>query len=122
MDRFWIGLGALAGLVAVAAEAAGAHALQGLDAPALAMFHTAAQMQLWHALALLFTGIWAARGGGVLAHLAGAAFALGTLLFCGALYALALRGLRLPEVAPTGGSLLMLGWLLLFVSALRRPR
>jgi uncharacterized membrane protein YgdD (TMEM256/DUF423 family) len=40
------------------------------------------------------------------------------MLFCGAVYTLALAGLRLPMLAPIGGSLLMLGWALLAASAL----
>jgi len=116
MQRLWIGLGSFYGLIAVAMAALAAHAL---PAAALPMVRDAIQMQGWHALALLFTGLWAARGG-TPAHLAGAAFALGTLLFCGAIYSLALAGLRLPMVAPVGGTLLMLGWALLGVSALRR--
>ena len=41
------------------------------------------------------------------------------LLFCGAVYALTIVGLHLPILAPLGGTLLMLGWALLGVSALR---
>jgi uncharacterized membrane protein YgdD (TMEM256/DUF423 family) len=84
------------------------------------MVNSGVQMQGWHAPALVLTGIWAQRGG-LVAHLAGAAFALGILLFCGAVYSLALRGVSWGLVAPTGGSLLMLGWVLLGLSALR-PR
>lgn len=116
MDRIWIGLGALAGLLAVAMAAAAAHL--ALAPPALAMLREGVQMQGWHALALVATGIWAARGGR-LAHLAGLAFALGLLLFCGTVYALALGGPHLGLLAPTGGWLLMAGWALLGLSALR---
>ena len=91
-----------------------------LPAAGQQMVRDAIQMQGWHALALLFTGLWATRAG-IPAHLAGAAFALGTPLFCGAIYFLALADLRLPLVAPTGGVLLMLGWALLAFSTLRRP-
>ena len=117
MQRLWIALGSLYGLIAVAMAAVAAHA--ALDAAQQQMLRDAIQMQGWHALALLFTALWAARGGS-LAHLAGAAFALGALLFCGAIYALALAGLRLPMVAPVGGTLAMLGWVLLGLSALRK--
>jgi uncharacterized membrane protein YgdD (TMEM256/DUF423 family) len=117
MTRLWIVLGAITGLTAVAMAAAVAH--ERLDADAIQWVRDALQMQGWHALALLFTGLWAARGG-LAADLAGAAFALGVLLFCGAVYALALFGLHLPMLAPIGGSLLMLGWLLLGISALTR--
>jgi uncharacterized membrane protein YgdD (TMEM256/DUF423 family) len=120
IGRLWIGLGSIIGLGAVAMAAAAAHALpNNLDAASLEMVRSALQMQGWHAPALLFTGLWAPRGG-IAAHLAGAAFVAGLLLFCGAVYALALFGLRLPAVAPVGGTLLMLGWLLLGLSALRR--
>jgi uncharacterized membrane protein YgdD (TMEM256/DUF423 family) len=53
-----------------------------------------------------------------LPHLAGAAFALGLLLFCGGVLA-AVAEVRLGPVAPVGGSLLIAGWLLLLLAALR---
>jgi uncharacterized membrane protein YgdD (TMEM256/DUF423 family) len=121
MQRVWIALGALAGLTAVAMAAVAAHGLGGLDAGALAMVRSAIEMQGWHALALLACGLWAPRGGR-LADWAGAAFALGIALFCGGVYALALFDVRLAMVAPVGGTLLMLGWLLLGVSAMAAGR
>ena len=117
MERVWIGLGSLLGLLAVGMAAATAHLLAD---PAAAIAGRAVQMQGWHALALVGTGLWARRGG-LPAHLAGAAFALGTASFCGAVYALALGGVHLGPLAPVGGTLLMLGWALLGLSALR-PR
>ena len=120
--RVWVGFGALVGLGAVAMAATAAHALpKRLDAASLEMVRSALQMQGWHALALLFTGLWAPLGG-IAAHLAGAAFVAGLLLFCGAVYALALLGVHLPAVAPIGGTLLMLGWLLLGLSVFRRGK
>ena len=118
MQRVWIGLGALAGLGAVAMAAVTAHALP--DEAARAAAASGVQMQGWHALALLGTGLWAPRGGW-LANLAGAAFVLGLLAFCGAVYALAFAGIHLGPLAPIGGTTLMLGWLLLGLSALH-PR
>jgi uncharacterized membrane protein YgdD (TMEM256/DUF423 family) len=118
MQRLWMGFGALAGLLAVAMAAATTHALT--DEAALRVAASAVQMQGWHALALLATGLWAPRGG-ILAHLAGVAFALGLLAFCGALYALAFSGLHAGPLAPVGGTMLMAGWLLLGLSAIR-PR
>lgn len=116
--RGWVALGALAGLMAVAAAAGAAHLpVEAGEARAIA---SAVQMQGWHALALLGCGLWGAQGGR-LAHAAGGAFALGMLLFCGTVYAGALGGPRLGVLAPVGGGLLMLGWALLGLSALRRP-
>lgn len=122
MTRLWIGTGAVAGLLAVAMGAVAAHALAGMPPDRVRMAGSALQMQGWHALALLFCGLWAPRAGR-LADWAGAAFLAGLILFCGAVYALALGRIATGPVAPIGGTLLMLGWLLLTVSALRRsPR
>ncbi len=118
MHRIWIALGSLAGLSGVAMAAYAAHGLPGrLDPAGLEMVRSGVQMQLWHALALVLCGVWAAGRGGALTYLAGAAFVLGILGFCGAVYALALAGIRLPAVAPAGGLLLMAGWALLGFSA-----
>lgn len=115
MQRIWIGLGGLAGFAAVAMAAVAAHVV----APdARGIVASGVQMEGWHALALIGTGLWEPRGGR-LADAAGFAFSLGILLFCGALYSLALGGVPLGPVAPAGGTLLMIGWLLLGASALR---
>ena len=118
MQRIWITLGSLAGFGAVAMAAFEAHGLARLDATALHMVDSAVRMQGWHALALLAAAMWVPRGGR-LADAAAAAFALGMLLFCGAVYAQGMTGVSWGIVAPTGGTLLMIGWLLLGVSALR---
>jgi uncharacterized membrane protein YgdD (TMEM256/DUF423 family) len=81
------------------------------------MVRSALEMQGWHALALLGCGLWAPRGGR-LADCAGAAFAAGIVLFCGAVYAQGLFGMRVGMAAPVGGTLLMLGWLMLGASAM----
>jgi len=118
MQRLWIAAGGIAGCLAVAMAAVAAHALGGLPADRVGMVESAIRMQGWHGLALLFCGLWSPRAGR-LADAAGAAFLAGLVLFCGAVYALALGGVATGPVAPTGGVLLMLGWLLLAVSAVR---
>jgi uncharacterized membrane protein YgdD (TMEM256/DUF423 family) len=51
---------------------------------------------------------------------AGGAFALGTLLFSGSLYGLALSGIRtLGMITPLGGAAFIVGWLSLGLSVLR---
>jgi uncharacterized membrane protein YgdD (TMEM256/DUF423 family) len=116
MQRIWIGLGSLAGFGTVAMAAFAAHGIA--DPASLRIVNSGVQMQGWHALALLAAGLWAPRGGR-LADAAGAAFAVGSVLFCGAVYSLALAGVSWGFLAPTGGTLLMIGWLLLGVSAVR---
>jgi uncharacterized membrane protein YgdD (TMEM256/DUF423 family) len=117
MHRLWLALGAIYGLGAVALSAWAAHAAPASAQPALGY---GLQMQGWHALALLATGLWAERRPGWLVQAAGAAFALGLLLFCGGVYAGSIFGTSLGRAAPTGGTLLMLGWALLLAAALRR--
>lgn len=120
--RIWLAAGALFGLLAVAAGAAGTHALRdALDADALRVFETAARFQMYHALALLAVGLLAIRRRSLALNVAGALFALGTPLFSGSLYALALSGVGvLGAVAPVGGVCLMAGWAALAIAALRR--
>jgi uncharacterized membrane protein YgdD (TMEM256/DUF423 family) len=119
MHRLWFCLGALGGFGAVLASALVAHlGYRFLDPMRLDMVDRALTLQGWHALALLATALWAERRGGLLPHLAGAAFVAGTLLFCLSVYAVALRGWHIGPTAPLGGLLLMLGWLLLALSAL----
>lgn len=116
--RVWVGIGALYGLVAVGASALAAH--MKLDPAALRAIASAAQINAWHALALLFCGVW--RPGWFL-HAAGACFTLGVLLFCGSIYAEAF-GHHWQIVgsygAPLGCGVLMVGWALLTVSAMAR--
>jgi len=117
MGRLWIALGAVAGLLAVGLAALAAHGMASIGPERLTMLQTASQMQGWHALALLFCGLWAPRAGW-LADAAAAAFALGILLFCGAVDTLAIANVSLGVLAPVGGTLLMVGWALLLASAL----
>lgn len=123
MERIWVGFGALAGLSMVGLSAYAAHGLAGTAPGIVANVQTGLQMQGFHALALVMTGLWARRGG-VLAHLAGLSFLVGIVLFCGTLYQPIgpgwLRAIRIPALAPAGGVALMAGWLLLGLSALRR--
>lgn len=109
--------GAGVGLLAVAAAAGSAHG--GIDPARLRTVAAAAQMLGWHGLALFGCGLWGARGGR-LTHVAGSAFVSGLLLFCGAVYLPLFGGPSLGMAAPVGGALLMLGWAVLGISALRR--
>jgi uncharacterized membrane protein YgdD (TMEM256/DUF423 family) len=121
MQRVWVVFGALAGVTAVAMAALAAHGFSWLEPAALQSVRNAVEIQGWHALALLACGLWVPRGGR-LADWAGAAFVAGIVLFCGAVYSVALFGVPLGMMAPLGGTLLMLGWLLLGLSALVAPR
>ncbi len=115
--RLSIIAGALLGLTAVAMQAALAHTLPArLDEASLALVRTAAGMQLWHAIILVVCALIPGRA----ASLAGAAFLAGTVIFCFTLYTHALLAFPLLSgAAPVGGTLLMLGWLLLAFAGFR---
>jgi uncharacterized membrane protein YgdD (TMEM256/DUF423 family) len=119
MDRLFFGLGSVSGLVAVAAGAFGAHALRDRLSPEyLAVFETAARYQMYHALGLLAAAWAVTRWPGARVLWAGWLFVIGTVLFSGSLYALALTGTRwLGAITPLGGVALLAGWLCLALSA-----
>jgi uncharacterized membrane protein YgdD (TMEM256/DUF423 family) len=119
MDRLFFSLGAWSALLSVGAGAFGAHALRTrLSAEYLAVFETAARYQMYHALGLLAVAWAVSRWPGGMAQWAGWLFVLGTVLFSGSLYALALTGTRwLGAVTPLGGVAFLLGWLCLALSA-----
>jgi uncharacterized membrane protein YgdD (TMEM256/DUF423 family) len=119
MDRLFFGLGAASAFIAVAAGAFGAHALRARLSPELlAVFETGARYQMYHALGLIAVGWAVARWPGSLTHWAGWLFVVGTLLFSGSLYALALSGVRwLGAITPLGGVAFLVGWLCLVVAA-----
>jgi uncharacterized membrane protein YgdD (TMEM256/DUF423 family) len=121
MDHLFFRLGAGSALMAVAAGAFAAHALRDQLAPAsLAIFETAARYQMYHALALLAVAWAATHWPGTLPRWSGWCFVVGTILFSGSLYALALSGIGwLGAVTPLGGVALMLGWLCLALAATR---
>lgn len=121
MDRTFAALGALSAAVAVAAGAFGAHALKGhLSPDDLAIFETGARYQMYHALALLAVAWAATRWPGGAVSTAGWLFVVGTLLFSGSLYALALSGVRwLGAVTPLGGLAFLAGWVCLAIGAWR---
>jgi uncharacterized membrane protein YgdD (TMEM256/DUF423 family) len=105
---------ALMGAAGVALWAMAAHRAGGES------LVTSAQFLLIHACAVL--GLTACRKQGLIhdriASVASAVLILGTVLFSGDIAARVLAGGRLfPMAAPVGGSLLILGWLMVGVSA-----
>jgi uncharacterized membrane protein YgdD (TMEM256/DUF423 family) len=122
MDRPFALFGALSGFVAVACGAFGAHALKARLTPdQLQIWETAARYQMYH-VAPLFVVAWLCSSGPCpWAERAGWAFLLGTFLFSGSLYALALTGVRsFGAVTPLGGVALLAGWLMLALAVRQR--
>jgi uncharacterized membrane protein YgdD (TMEM256/DUF423 family) len=122
MDRNFLLIGALCGLLGVAFGAFGAHALRSRLSPEmLTVFETAVRYQMYHALALLLTAAAIGRiGDARLLIVAGWFFTAGIVLFSGSLYGLALTGVTgLGAITPIGGLAFLLGWASLIIFALR---
>ena len=114
--QIFVLLAGLMGAAGVALAAASAHAAPG------AGLDSAGYLLLFHAPAILAL-VLAHQLGLVLRPLgliAAAAFVLGATLFAGDLTLRAFAGGRLfPMAAPTGGLILILGWLLVAAAAVR---
>ena len=126
MSINWTSTGAVFGLLGVALGAYGAHGLEKVvEAPeALEWWDTAVRYHLVHAVLLVLVGLARLQSARSSLGFAGACLALGTLVFSGTLYAMALGAPRwLGAVTPFGGLALMIGWGALAVAArsLARP-
>lgn len=117
-SRFLL-LAAIFGFIGVAMGAFGAHGLKAvLSDYQLDIFKTAVQYQMWHALLLLAIALmppqkWLCWAGWCLV--------IGTVLFSGSLYALAISGLRwLGMITPLGGVAFLMAWALLARAAIQQ--
>lgn len=124
MDRVFITIGALSAFIGVAAGAFGAHPLRDrLSAAMLQTFQTGVTYQMYHALALVGLGILLGRfsvDGSPWMTAAGWLFVVGTLLFSGSLYLLALTDTTwLGAITPLGGVAFLAGWALLALGVWR---
>jgi uncharacterized membrane protein YgdD (TMEM256/DUF423 family) len=114
MSRLFLVIAALLLAVATALGAYASHSLGSVLEPrALATFETGVDYQFYHALGLFGLAVLIDRypGSRGLA-IAASLVALGTTLFCAGVYASSLAGPGwLRSLAPTGGTVLILGWL-----------
>lgn len=147
----WLFLGAVLSGLAVAAGAFGAHGLDRrfhqkyagnqyhkkvvidgtetvvatvpLAEKYLADFKTGAEYQMYHGLALLAVGLLAASRPSRGLTIAGCCFLAGCCGFSGGLYIYTLANVKWVGmiVVPLGGTLFLIGWCALAVSALSRP-
>lgn len=111
-------LGSMLALSAVLFGAFGAHALREILSAqdSIQTWETAVRYQMWHALALILLSMIPEPQS--MPKMAGPYFMIGSLLFSGSLYGLALDGPKwLGPLTPLGGLCLMIGWLLLAYSS-----
>lgn len=122
MARIFILIAAISGFLSVSIGAFAAHGLKKTLTPELIdVVKTGVQYQMYHALALLIVALLlmqkpAASG----LKASGWAFILGSLMFSGSLYALAMGAPRwLGPVTPLGGLCFLVGWVLLAITGWR---
>ena len=122
----WIRIGAVLGFLGVGMGAFGAHGLSDRlkSLGTAANFETAAQYQMYHALALVAVGLLSLAGRTEKAlSVAGWGFLVGTIIFSGSLYILSLTGIkRFGAITPIGGVALLIGWLALAIASGRTSR
>lgn len=122
MRHYWLLIAALSGFFCVAFGAFAAHGLaRTLSPDALGWIDTGLQYQMFHSLAILVVAClpadFAARR---VIRFSVLAWTLGIILFSGSLYALALgAGRFMVWLTPLGGTLFLIGWLLLAYGSLR---
>jgi len=119
----------LFGAAGVALGAFGAHALRAslTELGTRDRWETAVFYQLVHALALLGAGAWIRSGrdsSAVLLGWAARCWVVGTILFCGSLYALSVTTnaplwFKIP-VPPLGGIAFVIGWLCVAAAAVAK--
>ncbi len=114
----WCLLGALSAGLAVVLGALGAH-WGGESEAARGWIETAQSYHMPNALGLILIAVLTLLRPGLLLTLAGLGLLVGSLCFSGGLYLQGFDLLRLGPVVPLGGSLLILGWLLLAAHAIR---
>lgn len=129
MHKPYMVLAAVFGGLAVALGAFGAHGLEKItgDPAILESFRTGVQYQMYHALALLATGIMAPHFTNRWIRWAGTCFITGIILFSGSLYLLTF--IKIQEsggaqvagpMTPLGGMFFIAGWLFLLVAVLKK--
>lgn len=121
---FWIQVASVAGFLAVAMGAFGAHGLKKIRTPEeLEPYKTGVLYHLVHVPVLLQIGFYEARVSDHDVDLVGSVFVLGMVLFSGSLYLLTLtKKKKLGAITPIGGVALLVGWVLLAVLLAKAPR
>jgi uncharacterized membrane protein YgdD (TMEM256/DUF423 family) len=124
MAKLFLVVGALLGGSAVGAGAFSTHALRAaISDSALSLIKTAAQYQMYHALALLAVGLLYLhkKQHSLALNVSGCALITGALGFSGSLYGLGGLGADSPVwiglLTPIGGLFLLIGWSALAIAA-----
>lgn len=117
MRPVFVTLGSFSALTGVGMGAFGAHGLKAVISPEMmAIYQTAVNYQMWHALGLLAIGIIHQQMPDRMISWAGWFMFTGIVIFSGSLYLFAILNLPwLGMITPFGGACFLLAWLLLSI-------
>ncbi|WP_420577845.1 DUF423 domain-containing protein [Ekhidna sp.] len=122
MQKLFLIISSISGMLAVALGAFGAHALKNKlqSEGTLDTYQTAVQYQFYHTLALLAIAFLMTKYQSQWLNYAGYSMTFGILIFSGSLYILCFTGMKwLGAITPIGGLLFIAGWVCLLMTALK---
>lgn len=127
MHKGFIKVAAILGALSVALGAFAAHSLkQHISDDAVNIFETGVRYQFYHVFALLAVAIFYKDLNKKFISWSGLLFIIGIILFSGSLYILTyIKGVVVPgynwvgAFTPVGGLCFILGWIFLFISAVK---
>lgn len=122
MNKLFLLAGSVLGMLGVGLGAFGAHAFKAMleSTGRLDTYETGIKYMFYHALALVLVGILAKDFTAKTLTYSGYSFIFGTIIFTGSLLLICFTGIKIfGAVAPIGGTLMLLGWALLFYTVLK---
>ena len=130
MKRIYIIAGVSFAAIAVMLGAFGAHALKAkLPTDMLQVFETGVRYQMYHSLALIFTGMLSEKIISNSVRYAGNLFIAGIFLFSGSLYLLSTKEIFgggslnfLGPVTPLGGLCFLAGWIMILYAVVKNKQ
>ena len=118
MQKIFLSLAGILGLISVAIGAFGAHGLKSIleQNNRLENFETAVKYQFYHVFALIAVSLLMDKYSERIMVYAGYSFIIGIIIFSGSLYILSLTNVsKWGAVTPIGGLLLIVGWVLMII-------
>lgn len=119
--KLFLLMGIFNGMIAVALGAFGAHGLEGkISEKSIEIWEKAVHYQMFHATALLATGLITAKHQAASITASGWLFFIGIVIFSGSLYIYAMTSVKaFAIVTPIGGVAFIAGWIMLAIYTMK---
>ncbi|WP_411349498.1 DUF423 domain-containing protein [Paenibacillus sp. WLX2291] len=121
MQRTYIIIASILGMIGVIFGAFGSHILEPIIGARIETFKTGVEYHFVHTLAVLLVALLAGQlGESRLLRWSAMLFVIGIVFFSGSLYVLCITGVKvLGAITPIGGVCFIAGWILLAIAAAR---